>query len=365
MEDLELDQSLRRGVAWLVAAQDKDGGWHSETYGALRGGAAVTALVLESLAQLPAELRDQLADVSLDAGRFLQAGIDRRGGVACPDGTLDYPVYASAQILVAARRLPLGLSLERRLRVARYLLDAQLLAPQGFAPEDSHFGGWDLAGAAGGPRRSTGSNISLVRSAMEGVAAAYEDEELAGKLESGRRSLAIESALRWLNRCQAPTGDGGFVFAPEPSSLDNKAGWSDSERRAPRSYATATGDGLRGLVACRVPPDDSRRATATRWLADHWSVERVSGFADDDESRGWSDGLRYYHFASLGSCLNWVAAGGDVVERRQKLSQTVRSLQRADGSWRNASPRMREDDPLIATSLALQALARSHFRLSK
>jgi hypothetical protein len=32
-------------------------------------------------------------------------------------------------------------------------------------------------------------------------------------------------------------------------------------------------------------------------------------------------------------------------------------LQRTDGSWQNESDRMRENDPLIATSLAMIALA--------
>jgi hypothetical protein len=46
-------------------------------------------------------------------------------------------------------------------------------------------------------------------------------------------------------------------------------------------------------------------------------------------------------------------------QRREAIVAQLVSTQRADGSWRNESARMREDDPLIATSFALVALSES------
>src|SRR5436190_22115582 len=44
----EAEQSLTKGLAWLLAQQAADGGWHSKTYGQVKDGAAVTALALEA-----------------------------------------------------------------------------------------------------------------------------------------------------------------------------------------------------------------------------------------------------------------------------------------------------------------------------
>lgn len=361
MPDPNVEQTLRRGVAWLVGAQADDGGWHSATYGALRGGAAVTSLALYALSSLPEAIRDAVADSAREAGRFLTRGIEKRRTIACPDGSLDYPVYASAQVLMATRTLPLGLSVVQRQQLVQYLLDAQLLASQGFRPADKHFGGWDLAGAARGDRPSTGSNLSYVRFALEGLSAALAEGDDAGAKESAhaRRQAARAAALRWLDRCQQPTGDGGFVFSPDPTSLDNKAQWHDQERQRPRSYGTTTCDGLRALVACDVPADSPVRHAAAKWLDERWDLARVPGLPLDDDGTAWSDAMRFYYAEALAGALPLFSSDNELEARRAALARSLVGAQRGDGSWRNASSRMREDDPLIATSLAISALCAS------
>ena len=50
-------ESLQRGLDWLMAQQAEDGGWHSKTYGPFKGGAATTALALYSISRLPVDVR--------------------------------------------------------------------------------------------------------------------------------------------------------------------------------------------------------------------------------------------------------------------------------------------------------------------
>ena len=43
---------------------------------------------------------------------------------------------------------------------------------------------------------------------------------------------------------------------------------------------------------------------------------------------------------------------------RDRIADELIGKQRGDGSWSNAQPDMKEDDPLIATSFAIEALSR-------
>src|SRR5438094_5943069 len=99
----DIERSLRHGIEWLVGQQGAEGGWHSATYGQLKDGAAVTALSMYALAHLPAALRAQCERAWHKASEFVSRGIAKRGTIASPNGTLDFPTYASALWLKAQR----------------------------------------------------------------------------------------------------------------------------------------------------------------------------------------------------------------------------------------------------------------------
>ena len=68
---------------------------------------------------------------------------------------------------------------------------------------------------------------------------------------------------------------------------------------------------------------------------------------------GWQRGLRFYYYASLAGVLKHFP---DHEIRQAALQKHLMKLQAPDGSWQNESDRMRENDPLIATALAIVAL---------
>ena len=338
-------RALESGLAWLGRAQSQDGGWHSRTYGALRGGAATTAFALYAIAHAPDDDRKTLAEHAQAGYAFLQPGIRRKGTVACPDGSLDFPTYASAMTLVAVERLAIDAPRDELAQLVDYLVRAQITESRGFAADNPHVGGWDLTGPIDEPGITSGTNVSVSRFAIEALARSKEDAA----------SGAVRLARRWAAGCQNSSGDGGFVFTPERTSDSNKALWSDDKQTQARSYGTATCDGLLCLMHAGAAGDDRGVTAAVKWLVDRPGVEVVPGFEDAPKEADWQNGLKLYYYAALAAALRWFPQDA-AAERRGALLSHLVSLQRRDGSWRNASARMREDDPLIATGLALVAL---------
>jgi hypothetical protein len=340
----EVSAAIERGVAWLLKKQMGDGGWHSITYGALRDGAAVTSLAVYTLSQLAVSDRADVCKAVDGAGKFLQIGFDKRQTIASPDGSLDYPTYAVAMILTASQRFP---SLARQLpreKLVEYLLKAQVNSARGFAKDSPDYGGWDLLGSDDASGISTGANVSVTNYALEALAAEMS--------EMAKASRDLGKA--WLLQAQKVTGDGGFPFTADAANNNNKALWTDNERQHPRSYGSPTCDGIQALLHAGLKPDDEPVVDAIKWLVDHPAIEIVPGFEDLPPELGWRDGLRFYFAQSLARVLRYLPPAV-AEDRADKLAKWLIKEQAA-GAWQNASARMREDDPLIATSLVLTAL---------
>jgi hypothetical protein len=357
MNDQPLTDNLARGVAWLLKQQADDGGWHSETYGALRGGAATTAQAIYALAHLPADKRVQGA---MEKGlKFLEPGIKKRGFVACPDGSLDYPTYGTALLATAALQRDFGLSAALREKFVDWVASGQLYETREFTTKSPHYGGWDLMGASQIKGLTSDTTVSCSCYALETIRAALDAKD-ADKARRAERLKTLERARRWCERCQNTRGDGGFWFSPDPMSINHKAGWEDEEQQTkPRTYASATADGLRCLRYATVDEGENKSIVAAeKYLAEHREVKHVPGFhdADPEDLLSWGMGLRLYYYQSLAKAIaprkaDWAN------QRRAALQKQLPSLQEKDGRWQNPSSKMREDDPLIATCLALVGAA--------
>lgn len=332
---------LARGVHAIAKLQGEDGAWHSEYYGNLKQGAAVTSLVIDTISRTPANIRKEHTAALREAYGFLRQGLKEKGQIVNPDGSPDFPTYGAALTLSAVSKMKIGASEKETQKLVEFLITAQLGKRREFDADSPHFGGWDLMGLTPLLGKTSGTNVSITRHAMEALANI--------KTDAARQSLA--RGLKWTTHVQNLKGDGGFYFTPGQHEVANKAGGDDD---SVRSYGSTTCDGLLCLAAAGVKPTDPRFEKAVAWIIKHDSTELVPGFKKDDQT-GWREGLRYYYYAGLARCLKHLPPDR-AADIAQRLKKQLTKSQQKNGLWSNESSRMREDDPLIASCFAIIAL---------
>jgi hypothetical protein len=182
-----------------------------------------------------------------------------------------------------------------------------------------------------------------------------------------------EGAETFLRRCQ--NADGGFHFIYD-DPVRNKAGSPDPPPANPtrfHSYGSTTADGLRALsitqpIRYRLEDEAAKPVIIVRgnptpminawfWLEKHFRADAHPGVYIPQHERN-REAVYYYYAASVSKALrhmgaktaggkDWAAALGAELTKRQK----------PDGSWVNPVELVRENDPIVATSNAVVALA--------
>lgn len=342
---LDIDPAIAKAQSFLLAKQEPDGAWRSETYGALKGGWALTPVVMSAILFAPAEATPAWYNKGAD---FLATLSNADGSLNSGLFGLDYPVYSLSGAILVLSAPANARHQAARDRLLPHLLARQLDEQNGWSEADLSYGGW-------------GYFFQLPKKPAEGVP---RDELLASNVAStvfalGALSLAgvgleeptYAKARRFLERIQNYPGDGGFYFTPE-DPVANKAGGT-----APKylSYGTATADGFRALLRSGVPRDDPRVQAAASWLREHRSIDQVPGaYAKDREVQ--RDSAYYYWAWSYAHAMMFLGPAAPDGWARELAAKLI-ALQRPDGSWKNDAIDLREDDPLVATSLALAALS--------
>lgn len=354
---------LSAAAIWLWEQQTADGGWHSHTYAQLRTGQALTPLVLHALQRVPPEVVQVPPDRVARALHFIRESVNTAGTVGLADRELpEYPNYATAlavQCLLAA-----GNPDDRPLvdRMCGYLAAEQFRADNGFGPEHVAHGGWGF----GGPRPSGGTPGHIDLAHTRHVLSALRRSERADKATVERAQVF----LRLLQRdpsdvrpqpSQAgrprPAGwrapyDGGFYFTPVVLAA-NKASEAIHEGQPYfRSYATATCEGVLALLASGVDRHDQRVVAAERWLEAHPRLDRPDGIPPGG-TENWAAAIRFYHLAVRAECYAALDWPGDW---QTDVARLLATWQASDGHFRSEAFLMKEDDPLLATTLAVLAL---------
>jgi hypothetical protein len=302
-----LEEAIGRASGWLSRQQRADGSWASGTYGFLKSGQSMTPFVGRAmrLGDRPVETERAL--------KWIRAHVGADGSLGNAGETADYPTYATA----------LALDLDATLPGARRYLASCQVTKEGHPERGGFAFGAKAAELADAPHTAEISRTAWAAEALGAFPGA-------------------PAAIEFVARCQA--ADGGFYFTPAADG--NKAG-------AGTSYGSATCDGIRALRRLGVSSDDERVKRGLAWLDAHESYGLNPGFSG--EGRHWETGIYFYYLAALAGVR---ADLGGPEGWKERLAGELLKRQRSDGSFVNSDTTMREDDPLIATALALEALVR-------
>lgn len=356
--DHRQDAPIVKACRWLWAQQAADGGWHSETHGILKGGEAYTPFVLHTLLSVPDSIFPKQATRVASALDFIRRTIDSAGHVGMAAAEVqEYPNYATAYALrVLVRNGNVSDSILIR-RMANYLIGQQFTEQRAFYPDSPVYGAWGY-----GERLAPGVfghvDLSHTRRVLLALQAYSETDTLV--FQKSRVFLRLLQKRPDENRPQPPDGaspgttpyDGGFYSSPVILGA-NKAGVSDSLPRCFTSYATATADGLLSLLATGLPREDERVQDALNWLRLHSDWSYPEGIPRDNPAQ-WDLVLKFYHIAVRAeafAALDLPAPG------RQSALDLLAALQAPEGYFSNpyGGPN-KEDDPVLATALAILAL---------
>ncbi|MGH1437966.1 MAG: prenyltransferase/squalene oxidase repeat-containing protein [Lewinella sp.] len=331
----------KKAINWLLAKQAEDGGWHSETHGILRGGAAYTPYILDALQE--SNTIDPQDTCFSNGYAFLIQQLDSTGAIGLK-GTyvIEYPVYSTAYLLKISTKSPIALDTLFQPRFEKYLLSQQFTEQRGITPDHPAYGAWGF-GEQHLPTGEVGHiDLSHTRRVLEAFQHAHRSPT----------HPCWPKAGIFLERLQ--NNDGGFCS----STYTLGANKADDQTHKYVSYATATADGLLALLS--FPEINTQKIEiAARWLLANENWERVSGIAPGQPGN-WEKVLFYYHIAVRAQAYAKISHLGLLPtdnDWQQQIVALLTERQLSDGSFSNpwGAPN-KEDDPLLATALAIRAL---------
>jgi hypothetical protein len=329
--------ALARGHEWLWNAQSDGGRFPSATYGLLASGQSLTPFALASLLAGPRELLVARADRIHQAITAMMGMRNESGALGFATSSLDYPCYATGMMLSClGSARPSGWQ-SLAAHSVDWLRSQQLRADDGWTGHPAQ-GGWGMGSIAPRvPPHAGHVDLSMTRRVIEGLRATTV----------ARDDPALVEARTFVARCQ--TKDGSFVYSPVELALNK--GLRDPGGR-PLGYGSATTDGLLCLDALGLieAPAFER---GVRWLREHHRVDRNPGL-DGGPMEPFAEAMRGYYRAGAAQCF---ARFGGPDGWEQSLAATIVTEQEADGSFRGTNGLQKEDDPIIGTAFAAQALA--------
>lgn len=340
---------IEKGVKYLVAAQDKEGGWKSDF------GPGITSLVLKALAQDPDV--GPRSEVVRRGVEFVLKFQRDDGGIYSALGL--YKNYETAVTLSMFSALTGGDFTDAIEKTRKFLIDNQADEDHGKSQDDVWYGGAGYSAL----KRPDLSNTQLMIEALHDSGLSKDDP-------------AYRKALVFISRCQmhaehnsmefaANSKQGGFIYSAAGGG-ESKAGTITVDGRTElRSYGSMTYAGFKSMIYCGLSKDDARVTAALDWIRRNWTLAYNPNMPDKQSREGL-----FYFYHTFARALD---AYGEPVIRdargrdhdwRAELVDVLASQQRDDGSWSNEADRWMESTPPLATAYALLALQAAYPELT-
>lgn len=337
-----------RGAAFLIAAQQKDGGWVSGF------GPGISALCTRAMALAPGYGPDHSA-VKRGAN-FVMKHQQSDGGVYSESGF--WKNYETSVVLSMLAALGPEYA-EARSRAMRFVAESQWDEGEGKSIDDPWYGG---AGYGRGKRPDL-SNTQLMLDALHDSGLPKDDP-------------VYKKALVFVQRCQMwgevndqpyakGSDQGGFIYSTNDGG-ESKAGTIERDgRRELRAYGSMTYAGLKSFIYAGLTRDDPRVKAAFDWIRNNWTLDHNPGMPNRSV-----EGL-FYYYHTFARCL---AAYGDIVITdkrgeqhfwREELVEQLEKLQKSDGRWVNSNPRWMENQAELTTAYSLLALQAAYPSLAE
>ncbi len=326
---------------YLVAAQEKEGGWASQT------GPGITCLVLKALIAEPTVGPKHAAVLR---GVTFVAGFQRDdGGIYAAEGMLkNYETSVALSLFSALEKEEFA---KRIADAQAFLKDIQWDENEGVSVDSPIFGG----AGYGKHKRPDLSNTQMMLEALHDSGLSKDDP-------------AYKKAIAFISRCQMMaesndqnfakgSTDGGFIYSPYNGG-ESKAGKHEVNGRLElRSYGSMTYAGFKSMLYAGLKKNDSRVAAAMDWIRRNWTLDHNPNMPGKRSLQG----LYYYYHVFARAMQAW---GEDVIvdktgrkhDWRHELVEKLAKLQRRDGSWVNEADRWQEGFPPLTTAYAMLAL---------
>ncbi len=339
----QVQPSIDRGLKYLSATQQEDGGW--EAFG--RSHPAITALVVKALVQDPGYGRDH-ATVRRGLAYILRH-VQPDGGIYVPDeGKRNYHTSVALMALSATK----DPAHAKTIRAAqRFLKNLQWDEGEGHEATSPWYGGQGY----GRHKRPDLSNTQLMTEALKQSGLPADDPVY-------RKAAAFVSRCQMLGQTNdqsfaSESADGGFVYTPANGG-ESKAGVEmiDGKPRL-RTYGSMTYAGFKSLLYANVDRQDVRVRRALDWIQRHYTLDHNPNMPDAQSKQG----LYYYYHTFARALYAWGDetindAQGVPRDWRRDLCSKLISLQREDGSWVNSEDRWYEGNPHLVTAYAILAM---------
>ncbi|MEI6233282.1 MAG: prenyltransferase/squalene oxidase repeat-containing protein [Planctomycetota bacterium] len=332
-----------KSVEFLLKQQNENGTFGKSVASTQPG---LVGLVVKALASSPGKLRDNNPAVAKAVKHILSLQ-QPIGAIVDPKlGLENYNTSIAVLALSSLENPEYKPVLEK---AKKFILTCQLDEETGYKPGEHTraYGGF----AYGANKRADISNSGFSLEALNALG-----------LE--KDSPAWKNAQLFLKRSQdndetndsaeMKGGDntGGFVYYPSKSefgNITNKAGKS-----LPKPYGNMTYMAVKSLVYAGMKQDDPVMQAAFKWIKNNYAVDHQPGAVG---TQG------YYYYTNVMAKALTVAgvkeielADGKKVNWAKDLSAQLVKLQKPDGSFANDASRWMENDSVLATAYALDAL---------